>query len=85
MIKLNSYDGGRNNQATDVFPDGFTNLNEGNRRPMSLGGLLAEGKRYSEEQIIRILKEVESGKAMRDVCRKYGVSEQSVNRGRSQV
>lgn len=42
-----------------------------------------KGKRYSEEQIIRILKEVESGKAVKDVCREHGVAEQSVYRWRN--
>lgn len=32
------------------------------------------GKRYSEEQIIHILSEVDSGKAVEEVCRVYGVS-----------
>ncbi len=32
-------------------------------------------KRYSEEQIVRILKESEAGMAARDVCRKHNVSE----------
>lgn len=40
-------------------------------------------KRYTEEQIIRILKEVEEGKAIAQVCREQGVSEQSVYRWRS--
>ncbi len=30
--------------------------------------------RYSEEQIIRVLQEVESGRAVKEVCREYGVS-----------
>lgn len=42
-----------------------------------------KGKRYSEEQIIRIMKEVEGGKPVAEVCRSYGVSEQSVYRWRS--
>jgi len=42
-----------------------------------------KGKRYSEEQIIRILKEVEDGTAVAEVCRKHGVSEQSVYRWRT--
>jgi len=42
-----------------------------------------KGKRYKEEQVIRILKEVEGGKAVGEVCRKYGVSEQSVYRWRT--
>ena len=31
-------------------------------------------KRYSEEQIIGILKEVDAGAALAEVCRKHGVS-----------
>jgi putative transposase len=42
-----------------------------------------KGKRYSEEQIIGILREVESGVSIVEVCRKYGVSEWSVYRWRS--
>lgn len=42
-----------------------------------------KGKRYSEEQIVRILKEVENGKPVSDVCREHGVSEQSVYRWRT--
>lgn len=42
-----------------------------------------KGKRYSEEQVIRILKEIESGKSVRDVCREHGVSEQTVYRWRN--
>ena len=40
-------------------------------------------KRYSEEQIIKILKEVEGGIPLEEVCRKYGVSEQTVYRWKS--
>lgn len=31
-------------------------------------------KRYSEEQIIRVLKEAEAGAKTPDICRKYGIS-----------
>ena len=34
-------------------------------------------KRYSEEQIIQILKEAEDGMPVVDVCRKHGVSDAS--------
>ncbi len=37
-------------------------------------------KRYGEEQIVRILKEAEAGMAVRDVCRKHNVSEQTFYR-----
>jgi putative transposase len=43
----------------------------------------SKGTRYKEEQIIRILKEVEGGGSVSEVCRKYGVSEQTVYRWRS--
>jgi putative transposase len=29
--------------------------------------------RYSEEEIIRVLQEVESGRPVKEVCREYGV------------
>ena len=45
--------------------------------------MASKGTRYKEEQIIRILKEVESGTSIADVCRKYGVAEQTVYRWRS--
>jgi len=41
-----------------------------------------KGKRYSEEQIIRILREAEAGKSVTQVCREQGVSEWSFYRWR---
>ncbi len=41
-----------------------------------------KGKRYSEEQIIRVLREAESGKSVSQVCREHGVSEWSFYRWR---
>ena len=32
-------------------------------------------KRYTEEQIIRVLKEGEAGSKVNDLCRRYGISE----------
>lgn len=32
------------------------------------------GKRFSEEKIIGVLKELESGVGIQEICRKYGVS-----------
>ena len=34
-----------------------------------------KSKRYSEEQIIRILKEKEAGTSGKELCRRYGMSE----------
>jgi putative transposase len=31
-------------------------------------------KRFTEEQIITILKEVDAGMPLKEVCRKYGIS-----------
>ena len=38
------------------------------------------GKRYTEEQIIRILKAHEAGAKVADLVRKHGISEQSFYR-----
>ena len=40
-------------------------------------------KRYSDEQIISILKEHEAGVKVQDLVRKHGVCEQSIYRWRS--
>ncbi len=45
--------------------------------------MASRGTRYKEEQIIRILKEVESGISVAEVCRKYEVAEQTVYRWRN--
>ncbi len=34
-----------------------------------------KGKRFTEEQIIGVLKEVDAGAKVMDVCRKYGMSD----------
>jgi len=41
-----------------------------------------KGKRYTEEQIIGILREVESGRSVADVCRAHSVSAWSISRWR---
>ena len=41
-----------------------------------------KGTRYSEEQIVRILKEIEQGASIAHVCRQQGISEQTVYRWR---
>jgi putative transposase len=45
--------------------------------------MAGRGTRYKEEQIIRILKEVDSGISIVEVCRQYGVAEQTVYRWRN--
>jgi putative transposase len=39
-----------------------------------------KGKRFTEEQIIRILQESEAGLSVADVCRKHNCAEQSFYR-----
>jgi len=39
-----------------------------------------KGKRFTEEQIIAVLKEAEAGATIKDVCRRHGISEQSFYR-----
>jgi putative transposase len=41
-------------------------------------------KRFSEEQIVRILHEAEAAGNVRDVCRKYNMTEQTFYRWRKQ-
>ena len=43
-----------------------------------------KGKRFSEEQIIRILHEVESLDNVREVCRQHNIAEQTLYRWRRQ-
>jgi putative transposase len=40
-------------------------------------------KRFTEEQVIGVLKERESGIKAADICRKYGISEQTLHRWKS--
>jgi putative transposase len=49
---------------------------------MNKEGTHLKGKRYSEEQIIKILREAEAGMSAVEVCRKHGVSEWSFYRWR---
>ena len=40
-------------------------------------------KRFTEEQIVKILNEVENGAVARDVCKKHNVTEQTFYRWRT--
>ena len=42
-----------------------------------------KGKRFTEEQIIRVLKEAESGLKVSDLCRRQGISEATYYRWKS--
>lgn len=42
------------------------------------------GKRYTEEQILRILDELKAGKSTEELCRTYGVSQSTLYRWKSQ-
>ena len=42
-----------------------------------------KGSRYTDEQIVRILGEVDRGKPVAEVCRQYGVAEATVYRWRA--
>lgn len=40
-------------------------------------------KRFTDEQIVRILQEAENGMSTKDVCRKHNISEQTFYRWKS--
>jgi len=42
-----------------------------------------KSKRYKEEQILSVLKEVEGGKPIAEVCREHAISEPTLYRWRS--
>jgi putative transposase len=42
-----------------------------------MGGLYMHHKRYTDEQIIQVLKEGEAGASVSDLCRRYGMSDAS--------
>jgi putative transposase len=42
-----------------------------------------KGKRFSEEQIISVLKEAEAGAKTADLCRRHGITEQTFYRWKS--
>lgn len=43
----------------------------------------SKGTRYSEEHILRIIREVENGSSVGEVCRKYEIAEATLYRWRS--
>ena len=40
--------------------------------------------RFTEEQIVGVLKEIDAGRKIQDVCRKYGISEQTYHRWKAE-
>lgn len=43
---------------------------------------MSKGKRYSEDQIIKVIQEIEAGASMASVARTYGISDQTIYRWR---
>jgi len=43
---------------------------------------MAKGKRYSEDQILKVLKEIDSGASIASVARAHGVTDQTIYRWR---
>lgn len=43
---------------------------------------MGTGKRYSEEQVLKVLAEVDSGSSVATVCRSHGVTPATVHRWR---
>ncbi len=41
--------------------------------------------RYSESQIIKVLKEVEGGRTVKAVCREYGIAEATYYRWKRKI
>lgn len=39
--------------------------------------------RYTETQIVKILKEVEAGRLVKEICREYGISDATERCGKS--
>ena len=43
---------------------------------------MAKGKRYSEDQILKVLKEIEAGASIASVARSNGISDQTIYKWR---
>ena len=43
---------------------------------------MSNGKRYTEEQILKVLKEIDSGASIAGAARSHGISEQTIYRWR---
>lgn len=43
---------------------------------------MGKGKRYTEEQIIKVLKEIDAGSSIASVARTHGVTDQTIYRWR---
>lgn len=50
---------------------------------MTSGGTTVKKSRFSTEQIIAILKEGQAGKKTIDICREYGITDQTFYRWRA--
>ena len=43
---------------------------------------MAKGKRYSEDQILKVLKEIDNGASIASVARAHGITDQTIYRWR---
>lgn len=43
---------------------------------------MAKGKKYSEDEILKVLKEIESGASIASVARAHGITDQTIYRWR---
>ena len=43
---------------------------------------MSKGKRYSEDQILKVLKEIEGGASIASVARSHGITDQTIYRWR---
>ena len=53
-------------------------FNEYKYSPNQMVNNKKKGKRYSQEQIIRILAELKSGETVEEICRVYGVAQSTL-------
>ena len=66
----------------DLPPKISTNLSERIRAQTRSIESVMKGTRYSEEQIVRILREAEGGQTITETCRKHGIAETTFFRWR---
>jgi transposase-like protein len=66
----------------DLPPENWSTHNESPRRGGAPGGDTMRTSRFSAEQIVGILKEHEAGAGTAELCRRHGISPQTLYRWR---